>query len=191
MTTLAVRPPPPSPALEVHVWRAQLDGDDWPGAAALPAAERERAERILNATRRRRWIASRWALRIALAGYLEEEPAAIELRTERQGKPRLAADRPLRFNLSHSSNLALVAVTFGREVGVDVERLGDRSPAFYEDWVRREAVAKCLGSGLGRSLPRGAVAVSQIAAGPGFKAALALAGDGATPARCFELRPSD
>jgi 4'-phosphopantetheinyl transferase len=189
VTTVAVRPPPSSPASEVHVWRVELDGAGWQDAAALPSAERARAVRIVSPVRRQRWIASRWALRTVLGAYLEQGPAAVELRIEPRGKPRLASDSRLRFNLSHSSDLALVAVTLDREVGVDVQRIGDRSPGFYEAWVRREAVVKCLGSGLGRPLPRGAVAVSALDAGPGFMAALATSGSQATPARSFELRP--
>jgi phosphopantetheinyl transferase len=190
VTTVAVRPPPPSPDAEAHVWRVELDGEDWPDATALPAVERERAKRILSPVRRRRWIASRWALRTVLGAYLSRGPAAVELRIEPRGKPRLAAESRLRFNLSHSSNLALVAVAFDREVGVDVERLGDRPSAFYEAWVRREAVAKCLGTGLGRPQPDSAVAVSHLDAGPGFEAALAIRGSRAVPARILELRPA-
>ena len=166
-----LRPPPPSD--EVHVWRAELNRAGWPGPEGLPGGERERAKGMLRPEPSRRWIASRWALRTILCRYLGEDPATIELGLGEHGKPELA-DRASRlsFNLSHSGALALVAVTAGHEVGVDVERiepdrdllaLADRgldaaaaaavraavprrrASAFYAAWVRHEALLKCLG----------------------------------------------
>jgi phosphopantetheinyl transferase len=65
-------------------------------------------------------------------------------------KPGLA--RPaggLRFNLSHSGEIVLVAVTAGPEVGVDVEYARGRYTAeFLRAWTRHEAAVKCLGTGL-------------------------------------------
>ena len=115
----------------------------------------------------------------------------------------------LRFNVSHSGGLALIAVSDGVEVGIDVEeRRGDRdflrlaelglgssdaaqvreappehrADAFYAAWVRREAIAKCLGVGLARPLPEAApVAVCELEAGGAHAAALAVAGTAATP----------
>jgi len=161
---------------EAHVWRSRLDGP-WPGVEGLPAAERERAARFLREDATGRWVAARWALRRVLARYLDEPAPEIALEISENGKPRLA-DRSsgIRFNLSHSSDLALVAVALGREVGVDVEKIepardllalaeralapevaaeiraaapADQSQAFYRAWTRHEAHLKCLGVGLG------------------------------------------
>ncbi|HET8954481.1 MAG TPA: 4'-phosphopantetheinyl transferase superfamily protein [Solirubrobacterales bacterium] len=178
---------PPSPAAEVHVWRA--------AAAAVPADE---------------------ALARVLALYLGGEPGAIELVRGEHGKPRLAAEpERLAFNLSHSGGLALVAVTRGREVGVDVERekperdlvaLAERalSPEdaatvrgaggeerghiFYALWARHEARLKCLGVGLGRppAWPSPPVAARSLPIDPGYAAAVAVTGD-AVPIRCWTL----
>jgi 4'-phosphopantetheinyl transferase len=174
----------------------------------LPGEERERAERIAAPESRRRWTASRWALRSVLGRYLGEDPAAIELRTGGHGKPELAlAPERFDFNLSHSGDLALVAVAAGRQVGVDVERaerdrdflalaergLGPegatavraadpalRPAVFYAAWVRREALLKCFGGGLGNPAPRAPAAVADLDVGEGYAAALAVAG-GAAP----------
>jgi len=205
------------PTTELHVWRAQLDSDRWPGADRLPREERERAARLHRPATRRRWVAARWALRGVLGHYLDEDPAGIELRVGGNGKPALAGfPAPLHFNLSHSDELALVAIAREREVGVDVERIEsrrdllalaqralgpaqaadvaatlppDRSAAFHAAWTRREAIAKCLGTGLGAPLPAAAVAVSALDAGPGFAAAIAVSGDVLPPLRCFEVEP--
>lgn len=161
---------------ELCVWRAQLDLDEWPSADCLPLEERERAARVLHPLARRRWVAARWALRSVLSCYLDEDPAEIELRLGRHGKPMLApSPLPLHFNLSHSADRALVAISGEREVGVDIERIGARPSAFYAAWTRREAIAKCFGTGLAAPLPEGvAPAVFALDAGPGFAAALAV-----------------
>jgi phosphopantetheinyl transferase len=177
-------------AAELHIWRARLDAGGWPPADGLPAAERERAARMRRGEVRQRWVASRWALRGVLGRYLDLEPAEIELRFGDRGKPLLAGAASLAFNLSHSDELALVAVAPGLEVGVDVERIGERTPAFYADWVRREAVAKCHGTGLGAPLPEAPVAVAELDAEPGFAAAVAVAGDAVPPLRWLTIEPA-
>jgi 4'-phosphopantetheinyl transferase len=156
-------------------------------------------------------------LRDVLSRYLEDEPEEIELQIGARGKPTLADRRsPLRFNLSHSRDLAIVAVARGREVGVDVEWIDPRRDvlalarralapaeaqavkaaptearptAFYAAWTRREAIAKCLGTGLWAPLPEAAVAVAALDAGPGFAAAIAVAGDEVPPLRRFVIEP--
>jgi 4'-phosphopantetheinyl transferase len=158
----------------VHIWRAALDAPGWPDAADLPADERERAAGFLRDEVRKRWVASRWALRRVLADYLGVAPAAVELEAEKTGKPRLKATSGLEFNLSHSEGLALVAVS-DRPVGIDIEAIRPdrnmqaiaervlpaddvaavrtapeerRAAVFYDAWVRHEARLKCLGTGL-------------------------------------------
>ena len=164
-----------------------------------------------------RWAASRWALRRLLSRYLGEDPAAIALASGEHGKPVLAeAPERLSFNLSHSGALALVALTTGREVGVDLEAidpdrdltaLAERSldpaaaaavraapPArrprvFYEAWVRHEALAKCLGTGIWTaSAAPTPVDISLLDPGPNHAAALAVASAEPLARRCFSLR---
>lgn len=205
-------------AEEIHVWRARLDSEGWPGAERLPDEERQRAARLRSPRGRRRWLAARWALREVLGRYLDEDPAAVELRVGEHGKPALAAPRSaLRFNLSHSADRALVAVAWGREVGVDVERIeprgdllalarrafepaeagaiaelpaADRPAAFHAAWTRREAVAKCLGTGLVAPLPEGAeVQVATLDVGAGYAAAVAVGGAELPSPQQFVVEP--
>jgi 4'-phosphopantetheinyl transferase len=159
--------------------------------------------------------AGRRALRLVLARYLGRDPGEIELRAGENGKPTLGGGRPpFRFNLSHSGSVALVAVTREREVGVDVERAdrgrdvlrlaevgldhaaaaavraappSARAAAFYAAWVRKEAVVKCLGAGLGAPLPSAPVSVVGLDAPEGYAAALAVAGPAELPVRRFVL----
>ena len=170
---------------EVHVWRIDVGEQAAADAAALlvlSEAERARAARFHFAADRRRFVASHAALRGILAAYLDVEASLLVFGEGAQGKPFLDAPahgRSLRFSLSHSSDLALVAVSQGREVGVDVEHVrprvdldgfaaryfsprerdalarvpsGDRLRAFFEIWTLKEAYLKACGDGLLRAL---------------------------------------
>jgi phosphopantetheinyl transferase len=174
----------------LHLWHAELDRGAWPAEEGLPAAERDRLARIRRPRARRRRLASRWALRGVLARYLEREPGEVELRFGERGKPMLPApDESLCFNLSHSGGRALIAVCREREVGVDIERIGERPEEFYAAWTRHEAIAKCFGAGLGAPLPDDPVAVSALDAGAGFTAAVAVEGDALPPLLHFDAEP--
>lgn len=174
----------------LHVWRARLDAGEWSSAEDLPDAERERAAAMRRAVARRRWVAARWALREVLGRYLERDPAAIELSFGERGKPMLADPAAsLRFNLSHSGELALIAIGEGREVGVDVQLIGSRPAQFYAEWAEREAIAKCHGTGLWAPLPDAAVSVAELDAGPDHAAAVAVAGERMPPLERFEAKP--
>ncbi len=121
---------------------------------------------------------SRAALREILAAELESDPSSIRLRLGTHGRPELdprSHPTDLDFNLSHSGELALVAVARGLRVGVDVERArrgrdplrvadryfsraeveavrafpqADQPAAFLRYWTAKEALAKGLGLGL-------------------------------------------
>lgn len=181
---------------EVHVWRASLDLSDALVRAAgelLDDAEHERAERFHQELHRRRFAVGRAALRVLLGRYLGVAPRDVALVYGEHGKPRLAAEgdapHPLRFNLSHCGDVALLAFALGREVGVDVERprvgldtegiaerffsrresaelrampAGERSRAFASGWTRKEAYLKGLGSGLARPLAGFSVSLAPL-----------------------------
>jgi 4'-phosphopantetheinyl transferase len=125
------------------------------------------------------------ALRQVLAVYLRERPQRIRFERGEHGKPRLADGGPrLEFNLSHSAEVALVAVSGELEVGVDVERVRPkRGNAFYRRWACHEAQVKCLGTGLlqARRAATEPVAVRSLDIAPGYAAAVA--------ARATELPP--
>jgi phosphopantetheinyl transferase len=193
------RPFEPRPSVAgVEILGADLDDPDWPGEDALPAGERRRAAALLHSGRRRRWVASRWALRHALGSRLDRDPRLVALETSDGGRPVLASAE-LRFSLSHSGPLALIAVSADCEVGIDVEtirggrdftrlsrRFLDRAAAagvcaahpdarpqaFYRAWARHEAVCKAGGCAPARSARPG-VEVVDLLAPDGFAAALA------------------
>lgn len=196
-------PPPVALALssaEVHVWRVPLDLQDAPVQrlqGTLSADELQRAERFYFQRDRRRFTVARGVLRGILSQYLGLEPQQLRFCYSTYGKPALVSTtstmRP-RFNVSHSHELALYAVTYNRDIGVDVEHrrtnfaceeIAERffSPheravlrslpaqvkyeAFFNCWTRKEAYIKARGEGL--SLPLDQFDVSLA---PGEPAAL-------------------
>lgn len=173
----------------VHVWRATSDVDLESAARferTLSQSERDRAARFATPELRRRFAVRRGLLRWILSRYLDLAPEQVELRAAASGKPEPVAGGSLRFSAASSGACTLVAVTLGREVGVDVERirtvaaepvaarffaahevaaLRELSPParerlFFSLWVRKEALAKATGEGLGAALDTLAVPVS-------------------------------
>ncbi len=142
----------------VDLWTVEPDriGDRMePFASCLDADERRRAAAIRNESRKRLFVAAHAGLRHILAGYLGIGPDTVAYSaTGPAGKPCLhpALGSSLRFNMSHTHRLAIVAVADDREVGIDVEWTGRRSRELLMRWTRREAAAKLTGEGLGRIL---------------------------------------
>lgn len=145
----------------------------------LSRDERERAGRFRFARDRARFIAGRAALRHILTGHGAGSAEHLRFVEGAWGKPALDRDSSLRFNVAHSGDRGLVAVTRDVEVGIDVERLrpmaevgavarrvcsaaeraalawlpaSQRDAAFLRAWVRKEACVKALGVGLHQSL---------------------------------------
>lgn len=145
-------------------------------SALLSAEERDRAARFHFDKHRRYFTAARGILRELLGTYLGKPPSAIEFSYNPYGKPAVEG---IYFNLSHSDNRALYAVSRAREVGVDIERINPSfadeqipeqyfSPAevkvlralpkerqieaFFNCWTRKEAYVKARGLGLSLDL---------------------------------------
>jgi 4'-phosphopantetheinyl transferase len=116
----------------VHVWRIPLGGvppGDPDPERLLDPHERRRADRLGDTELRRRYVHAHAATRLILAGYLGLAPMEIRWRRGEHGKPALAGQPLVKVNLTHSADLALLAVTTGRELGVDVEDLARPDPA--------------------------------------------------------------
>ena len=144
--------------------------------ASFSAREEQRFRSFATDELRSRWGAARGILREVLGRALGVAPAAIGCRYGSHGKP-FVDGAPLRFNISHSGALAVIALAHF-EVGVDVElprsrrsddiarrfyapgeveRLfqqadaGARADAFFRLWTCKEAFLKVTGEGLSRS----------------------------------------
>lgn len=169
------------PERTIQVW--QIDLADWRPHLdhlnrVLSADERRRADRYVFAKHAHRYTVVHGVLRWLLGGMLDVPPWAVRIVQPDQGKPHIveADGRPssLRFNLSDSGNVAMIAVARLREVGVDVEQirplryleLAERFfaaeeardlrslpeeavvDAFFSCWTRKEAYLKAIGTGL-------------------------------------------
>ncbi|GGX83924.1 4'-phosphopantetheinyl transferase [Streptomyces hiroshimensis] len=98
----------------------------------LSAAERDLAQGMLSPSGRSEFVVVRAAVRAILGRYLGRAPSTLEFTTGAHGKPSLGgigciksaeSAESLEFNVSHTRGLALVAVTSGHPVGVDVEHV--------------------------------------------------------------------
>lgn len=166
---------------EVHLWETPLS--IWELELSLisdvlSADEREHATAFLNERARRQFVISRGMLRQLLSRYLDRPTAEIEFVAEGDGKPVIAGERVIEFNLSHSGEIVVYAVA-SRPVGVDIEHLRPvpralelarrylspeeteavaaappqlRDREFLSAWVRREASAKARGMSIWRVL---------------------------------------
>ncbi len=164
----------------LDLWRIRLVDPPPEDYELLSQEERERFDRLIVPSKRRQRIASRAALRRILAHYLGASPRELRFEYGEHGRPTLVGD-PLRFNLSHSHEIAVVAVAHRGLVGADVEwkepdrrldalaerffapaefesystlPVNDRFDVFYRTWCRKEAYVKAQGTGLSFSSRR-------------------------------------
>jgi 4'-phosphopantetheinyl transferase len=197
--------PPSSPSLEtgtVHVWRIALTQKDdrlERFRRTLEAGELERAGRFHFDKDRRHFIVARGFLRSVVARYLKSQPETLRFEYGAYGKPALGTEHTLRFNLSHSNEVALLAVSLDADIGVDVEHIRadfasediarryfsraevevfnalppeERVAAFFRCWTRKEAYIKAIGKGFSQSL-----SAFDVTLAPGMAPALLRAED--------------
>ena len=161
---------------EAHIWfdpgvEKGLDIEE-PGRI-ISAAERLEAQQFLFERDAERYRSSHALLRKVLSYYLGETPEELIFVAGPNGKPALGTSFGrvgVCFNMSHSGDAVLIAVTRGSEVGVDLEKIRDmrgmqdvirffytaaeknyltccatkaqKSKAFFQIWTRKEAVVK-------------------------------------------------
>jgi 4'-phosphopantetheinyl transferase len=178
-----------------HAWIVELDSPSHdqatdsfdpadPQFACLSPEEVARAVRFIRPRDRLRFARCRSALRHILGSLLALPDDCLSFRTIGAGKPELDpsstdqsphAASELRFNVSHSGNLGLIAASQGRELGVDIEQIRPikeaerivasyfsaseqvafaaipadlKDRAFHRGWTRKEAIIKADGTGL-------------------------------------------
>jgi 4'-phosphopantetheinyl transferase len=148
--------------------------------ATLSTDEQGRAARYYFLRDQQRFIVARGSLRAILSMYLPLEANRVRFRYSPHGKPELdtavgSARDKLQFNMTHSEELALCAISCARRVGIDVERIRsgfassrlaegffaprevaalrslpppDQERVFFTCWTRKEAYLKARGEGL-------------------------------------------
>jgi 4'-phosphopantetheinyl transferase len=169
--------------LTVDIWQVNLDLDEQALKeleSLLSEEELARAQRYKIDKTRRRFVASRGILRRILARYTEEKPEDLKFQYNSNGKPELIQSK-VRFNLSHSGDMALYAVALDWAVGVDIEKVKEninykelakryfseeefnsimsrpqsqQKAEFYRCWTRKEALLKAKGSSIAQLLDK-------------------------------------
>jgi 4'-phosphopantetheinyl transferase len=168
---------------EVQVWAVELDvapSRTRELARILSREERDRASKFLIPEAARRFTVARAVLRTLLGCYLDRDGAELVFHYEANGKPHLNLESGApEFNLAHSEDLALIAFSAHRRLGIDLEKrhwdisleavaaryfaesecallrnAADEKKAeiFFSIWTMKEAVIKAAGVGLAADL---------------------------------------
>lgn len=163
---------------ETHVWYADLHLDEREANSLmlqLDTAERTRAQRFAFPHLRTRFVSAHIFVRQVLGRYLDIAPECVRYAYTAQGKPRLSNGSEIRFNLSHSADLAALGIAWNREIGIDIEKTHEVTDmlslarryfsqpeidwllalpqdaiksAFFTCWTAKEAYLKARGDGL-------------------------------------------
>jgi 4'-phosphopantetheinyl transferase len=145
----------------------------------LSPDERNRASRFHFERDSQRFTVARASMRAILAAYTNAPAGELRFKLYAKDKPALEPLSDIRFNISHSGDMALLGIAFRREVGVDIEAIRtnveienlaerffspheretirslpeqDKVAAFFRCWSCKEAFLKAQGVGLSRSL---------------------------------------
>jgi len=168
---------------DVHVWRINVPAvASSPSSPYLPAVlsshERERGDGFPSDAHRRQFIVGRATLRLILGAFIGAPASALAFAFGTDGKPALAqpySQSGIEFNLAHSGDWVVCAITRGRAVGIDIERTRRvasvahiarflfssaeqhalamvgarcRERTFFDIWTRKEACVKAKGRSL-------------------------------------------
>lgn len=165
----------------LHLWSVTTHPETDPAialSALLSADEQARGQRYLISKARRQFVETRGLLRLLLGAYLQKDPGSLDFQYSENGKPGLtqaSGGGLLQFNVSHSQDRVLYAVSADHAVGVDLEGINplishrdlahrictpqewaifDQLPpseqyqAFFKIWTRKEALVKLCGDRL-------------------------------------------
>jgi len=177
------------PEKAIHFWycdfnqnRAKLESYH----ALLSQDEKIRSGRFKFDRDKECYVISRGILRLLLSTYLKLSPEDLVFGYTDFGKPFLSNDSAIKFNISHSGNMAVFAFARNQEVGVDIEQIKDNFEvlelahnffskneievlenqskedlprAFFRCWTRKESFIKAEGSGLSFPLDQFAVSL--------------------------------
>ncbi len=186
---------PALPEEAIHIWGVHVPEVQDRAAElelVLSAHEREKAARFRRAADRVSSISARGALRMLLSGYTGIPTAAIDFSYTDTGKPYIR-NSDIAFNVSHSSEWALIAIGRGRKIGIDIQKIkrtmklepitdryfsleeqsamlaaDDPCALFFELWARKEAYIKAYGSTLFSELKRMSVPIEAVAEKEGW-----------------------
>jgi len=178
MTTFPSSPPDHD---EIDIWTIPLDTNHDSTEALKKLLDTQELERYdkLHPNHQHRYLVSHAACRQILGGYTNTSAKQISYNKNDHGKPALDHENPVYFNLTHSHDLAILAISKYSEIGVDVEYFKNKASwkkiaqrfftetevsylqnqpedmqenLFFQIWTRKEAYIKAIGTGLSTSL---------------------------------------
>ncbi|WP_131781794.1 4'-phosphopantetheinyl transferase family protein [Legionella gresilensis] len=158
----------------IDIWQFSLTQVPFNLDGILNEEELARANRFYFPHHKRRFSIARTMLRLILSRYLQIAPNKLIFSYNKYGKPSVINSKQLEFNVSHSQDLALLAIGQQFPVGVDLEFFSARPykgiakhlfslqeqeklanlPAYYQAlgffniWALKEAFIKACGMGL-------------------------------------------
>jgi 4'-phosphopantetheinyl transferase len=162
---------------EIHVWQIDIETQLQnlkTYCSYLSNTEEDRASKFRFESHKNNYIIRTGILRLLLANYMTCQPNEIEFKLGKFGKPELENSKQ-KFNLSHSKNKSLIAISQNKEIGIDIEfidasieaktiathffskdeikqlyTLNDEKLAqgFFNIWTKKEAFIKAVGTGL-------------------------------------------
>lgn len=158
----------------IDIWQYPLSIEPSWALSLLSEDERQRANQFYFERHRRRFIVARAIMRTILARYIDRHPKNLVFQYNDYGKPSLHDLSQIQFNISHSQELALLAVGKTTPLGIDLEFYADRpyqgigehsfsiqenqqlqaTPlllqplVFFHTWSQKEAFIKACGMGL-------------------------------------------
>ncbi len=171
---------------QIHIWKIDVNNKalnlNHLYTNVLSVDEKRRAGRLRSEKDKKRFVISRGLLRENLGHYTGVNPSEIVFTYNNHGKPGIKPEHNrenIKFNVSHSRDLAVYAICANREIGVDLEYIREVSSAdriikrfftseekdyynslprykkkmaFFTLWTRKEAYSKARGMGIGLPL---------------------------------------
>jgi 4'-phosphopantetheinyl transferase len=199
----------------VHVWRACFQSNSLSKrnfVESLSGEEIERAQRYIYESDRVRYIFAHGILRSILSFYVGCAPCQLVFEKTPNGKPYIIEQgfkNNIQFNMSHSEDLTLIAVTRGDAVGIDVEYMrrvsdalqlvdsvfsvveqnflnslppADFDEGFFACWTSKEAYVKGIGKGISHPLDKFSILFSNL----GLEGSIKVH-DESVSANCWEI----
>lgn len=164
----------------IDFWRltfAEVNNNRNTAFAILSSDEQDRAVNIKHVATQQAFIHTRTALRQILSHYLNQSPNEIIFTYNEFGKPFLKEnERNITFSVSHTSEMAVIAIACDAEVGVDIEMVDrdvdrlaiaqrffapseatslmdpENADQFFLFWTLKEAILKATGLGISELL---------------------------------------
>ncbi len=158
----------------IEIWAFPLTVPPSSASDLLNSEEQARAKRFYFLHHQRRFTTGRAMLRLILGHYLDQNAKELRFTYTKHGKPSVENSQNLQFNLSHSKEFALLAVSKKFPLGIDLEFFSlrpyagiantlfssrekqaffqlptsFRPLAFFTIWSQKEAFIKACGLGL-------------------------------------------